>query len=61
MDGPIMPTPDHSPLLAKRSVEEQQGLPPQPADDLHRLRAVFTIVLILGAIASVTVVVVSLL
>ncbi|HEY4094041.1 MAG TPA: hypothetical protein VGM33_00925 [Baekduia sp.] len=50
MDGPIMPTPDHSHLLAKRSAEEQQGRPPPPADDLHRVRA----------IASVAAVIVSL-
>jgi hypothetical protein len=60
MDGPIMPTPDHSHLLAKRTVEEADGLPPQPADDLYRVRAVFTVAVILGAIASVTVVMVSL-
>jgi hypothetical protein len=60
MDGPITPTPDYSHLLAKRTVEEADGLPPQPADDFHRVRAVFTVAVILGAIASVTVVLVSL-
>jgi hypothetical protein len=60
MDSPIMPTPDRSPLLAKRSVEEAQGLPPQPAEDLHRLRAIFAVVVVLGAIVSVCVVVASL-
>lgn len=61
MEGPILP-PDYSALLARRSVEEEQGLPPQPPDDGPPwLRTAFTVLLAIGAVASVAVFVASLL
>jgi hypothetical protein len=60
MEGPVV-GPDHTRLLARRAVEEEQGLAPQPVEDRVHVRLIPIVVLCLGAIASVVVVVVSLL
>jgi hypothetical protein len=60
MEGPIVP-PEHLHLLAQRAVEEERGLPPQPVHDRFHARLIFAVIVVLGAIASVTAVVLSLL
>jgi len=59
MDGPIQP-PDHANLLARRSVEEERGLPPErPTGARLVALRVFAALVVLGAIASVAYVVVT--
>ncbi|MCW2993793.1 MAG: hypothetical protein JWQ18_1288 [Conexibacter sp.] len=53
MDGPIQP-PDHTNLLARRSVEEEQGLSPErPSGARLVALRVFAVLVVLGAIASI--------
>lgn len=60
MDGPVIP-PDHTGLLARRSVEEEQGRAPEVATGGRRVAlAAFTVFVAVGAVVSVVIVVASL-
>jgi hypothetical protein len=61
MDGPILP-PDHTALLARRMVEEEQGREPERATGARRVALVaFTVFVVIGAVVSVAIFVASLL
>jgi hypothetical protein len=51
--------PDYTNLLARRSVEEEQDLPPAPPEGSPLVTRLFAIACVIGAIGTVTYVAIS--